>query len=94
MNPNTNPSRQHRPNRWARLKKQLKQARAEAAATAKENSQLTVFLATHGLCEEYQQWIANNNPTTVAEVALLLSKVIRARDEAAEEMLIEMEQSK
>ena len=31
MNPNNNPSRQHRPNRWARLKKQLKQARAEIA---------------------------------------------------------------
>lgn len=94
MKQNTNPSQQHRPNRWARLKQQLKQAQAEAAATAKENAQLTVFLATQGLCEDFQQWRANNNPTTVAEVALLLSQVVRARDEAAEEMLIDMEQTR
>lgn len=30
MNQNNNPSQQHRPNRWARIKKQLTQARAEA----------------------------------------------------------------
>lgn len=93
MNPKTNPSRQHSPKEWARLKKQLKQARTEAAATAKENKQLTVFLATQGLCEDFQQWKAKNNPTTVAEVAVLLSQVVRARDEAAEEMLMEMEQA-
>lgn len=94
MKPNTNPSRQHSPKEWARLKKQLKQARTEAAATAKENAQLTVFLATQGLCDDFQQWKAYNNPSTVAEVALLLSQVVRARDEAAEEMLIDMERTR
>lgn len=93
MKHNTNPSRQHRPNRWARLKQQLKQAQNEAAATAKENDRLLVYLATQGLCDDFQQWEINNNPSTVAEVALLLSQVVRARDEAAEEMLLDMEQA-
>lgn len=94
MKPNTNPSRQHSPKEWTRLKKQLKQARAEAAATARENAKLTVFLATQGLCDDFQQWSTYNNTSTVAEVALLLSQVVRARDEAAEEMLTDMEQTR
>ncbi len=93
MKPNTYPSRQHSPNRWARLKQQLKQARTEVATTAKENTQLIVYLATQGLCDDFQQWKAKNDPSTVAEVALLLSQVVRARDEAAEEMLLDMEQA-
>lgn len=91
MKHNTETSRQQRPNRWARLKQQLKQAQAEAAEANNENNKLLVYLATQGLCDDFQQWKTDNSPSTVADVALLLSQVVRARDEAAEEMLVEIE---
>lgn len=50
MNPNNNPSRQHRPNRWTRLKKQLAQARQERAAAVS-------FILTIKRWDEFEQYI-------------------------------------
>lgn len=56
MNPNNNPSRQHRPNRWARLKKQLKQARAEADTAKRQRDWAHLFIASTDQWQEFDRW--------------------------------------
>lgn len=64
MNPNNTPSRQHRPNRWARLKKQLTQARAEAETAKRQRDWAHLFLASTDQWQEFSRWAqeqANND---------------------------------
>lgn len=65
MNPNNNnPSRQHHPNRWARLKKQLTQARAEADTAKRQRDWAHLYITTIDLWQEFSQWAkeqANND---------------------------------
>lgn len=56
MNPNNTPSRQHRPNRWARLKKQLTQARAEAETAKRQRDWARLFLASTDQWQEFSRW--------------------------------------
>ncbi len=56
MNPNNNPSRQHRPNRWARLKKQLTQARADADTAKRQRDWAHLFLASTDQWQEFSRW--------------------------------------
>jgi len=60
--------------------------------TMRENEKLWLYLATKGLCEDYQEWAKVNDPTSLIEVALLFSKEISKRDEEADMALLEMEQ--
>lgn len=64
MKQDTNPSRQHRPNRWARLKKQLKQARAEADTAKRQRDWAHLFIASTNQWQEFSRWAqeqANND---------------------------------
>lgn len=68
MNPNNTPSRQHRPNRWARLKKQLTQARAEAETAKRQRDWAQMYIATIDLWQEFSRWAqeqadSDTNPT-------------------------------
>lgn len=64
MNPNNNPSRHYRPNRWARLKKQLTRARAEADTAKRQRDWAHLFLASTDQWQEFSRWAqeqANND---------------------------------
>lgn len=56
MNPTNNPSQQHRPSRWARLKKQLKQARAEADIAKRQKDWAHTFIASTDQWQEFSRW--------------------------------------
>ena len=62
MKQDTNPSRQ-RPNRWARLKRQLKQARTDrdTATHLKEFAQL--YIVEVGLWDEFKDWLTTHSDT-------------------------------
>ncbi len=64
MKHDTNPSRQHRPNRWARLKKQLTQARADAETAKRQREWAHLFIASTNQWQEFSRWAqeqANND---------------------------------
>ncbi|MCM1037323.1 MAG: hypothetical protein NC406_08400 [Bacteroides sp.] len=63
MKQDTTPSRQQRPNRWARLKRQLKQARADrdTATHLKEFAQL--YIVEVGLWGEFNDWLNTHSDT-------------------------------
>lgn len=70
MNTDNNPSRQHRPNRWARLKKQLKAARAEAATADRLKAWAYLYITQAGQWQEFDRWAqeqaeGNDSPTDV-----------------------------
>lgn len=71
MNPNNNPSRQHRPNRWSRLKKQLTQARAEADTAKRQRDWAHLFLASTDQWQEFSRWaqVQANNDADPSESA-------------------------
>lgn len=64
MNPNNNPS----PKRWARLKKQLTQARAEADTAKRQRDWAYLFISSTNQWQEFNRWIQeqpNNDINTV-----------------------------
>lgn len=70
MNTDNNPSRQHRPNRWARLKKQLKAARAEAATADRLKAWAYLYITQAGQWQEFDRWAqeqteGSDSPTDV-----------------------------
>lgn len=73
---------------------QLLEARKELEAARRENTLMLIYIATQGKCHDYSQWRANNNSTELTDVINLFSNVIEARDEMAEELLMEIETGK
>lgn len=64
--PTTEPTR--RPNRWARLKKQLRQARAEATIAKRGEQWANLFITQQGQWQEFSKWAMDNaeaEPTDV-----------------------------
>ena len=82
MNPNNNPSRQHRPNRWARLKKQLKQARAEADTTKRQRDWAHLFIALKGEWHEFSKWAQQQADGEAGPTDTLCNLYAQARQEA------------
>lgn len=70
---------------------QLLEARKELEAARRENTLMLIYIATQGKCNDYSQWRANNNSTQLTDVINHFSNVIEARDEMAEELLMEIE---
>jgi len=61
MNPNTNPSRQHRPNRWARLKKQLNRARTDRDTATHLKELVYLYICQEGLWDDFTEWMAGQD---------------------------------
>lgn len=82
MNPNTNPSRQHHPNRWARLKKQLKQARAEATTADRQKMWAHLFITLKGEWQEFSRWAQEQPKGEADPTDTLCNLYAQARQEA------------
>lgn len=61
MNSNTNPS--HRPNRWARLKKQLTRARADRDTATHLKEFAYLYICQEGLWDDFTEWMAQQTDT-------------------------------
>ena len=61
MNHNTNPS--HRPNRWARLKKQLTRARADRDTATHLKEFAYLYICERELWDDFTEWMAEHNDT-------------------------------
>lgn len=61
MNPDTNPS--HRPNRWARLKKQLTRARADRDTATHLKEFAYLYICERELWDDFTEWMAEHNDT-------------------------------
>ncbi len=61
MNPNTDPS--HRPNRWARLKKQLTRARADRDTATHLKEFAYLYISKRGLWDDFTEWMAEHSDT-------------------------------
>lgn len=62
MNQDTTPS-QHRPNRWARLKRQLKQARADRDTSTRLKNFAQLYIVEVGLWDEFGDWMSDHTDT-------------------------------
>lgn len=80
MNPNTNTNTSHRPNRWARLKKQLTRARADRDTLKRKfeieknaKNEAYSFILSFGLLEEFAEYhraAANIDPMLICSEAI------------------------
>ena len=62
MNPNTNPSRQHRPNRWARFKQQLNRARTDRDTATHLKELAYLYICQEGMWDDFTEWMAGQDP--------------------------------
>lgn len=85
MNTDNNPSRQHHPNRWARLKKQLKAARAEAATADRLKAWAYLYITQAGQWQEFDRWAqeqAEGNDSPTDALCNLYAQAVRETEAA------------
>ncbi len=61
MKQDSNPSREHRPNRWARLKKQLNRARTDRDTATHLKELAYLYICQEDLWDDFTEWIAGKD---------------------------------